>query len=268
MKEANPVSYQTVLEQVMACGPIKAWSLIVTILGDLAAEEGARVPGPVLTQLTEPMGMKPEALRVAIHRLRRDGWLVSEREGRTSLYGLSAHGRGLTRSVFDRVYGGAPALPEKWLIVVAQNAEALQAVDHPELLPISPRTGLLADVAADVPEGVLAWVATPGAMPEWVKDALVGEGLSEAYGALLPALDAALAMEMPDGMTPEDVMARAVLRLAALHQWRRLVLRHGAAAEALLGPDWAGALCRARVTRLLALLEQPKGELLRGSGGA
>ncbi|UYV36052.1 PaaX family transcriptional regulator [Rhodobacteraceae bacterium D3-12] len=263
MKEAKPLPYQAVLEQLMACGQIKAWSLIVTILGDLAAEKGARVSGPALTQLTEPMGLKPEALRVAIHRLRRDGWLVSEREGRTSLYGLSDHGRTLTKSVFHRVYGAAPELPKKWLIVVAQNAEALQAVDHPELLPISPRTGLLADVTADVPEGVLAWAAEPGAMPGWVKSALVDEELSAAYGALLPALDAALKVEPPEG-----VMARAVLRLVALHQWRRLVLRHGAAAEALMGQQWAGAMCRARVTRLLALLELPEGELLRLTGGA
>lgn len=257
MKDVKPVSYQAVLEQLMAIGPIKAWSLIVTILGDLAAERGARIPGPVLTQLTEPMGLKPEAVRVAVHRLRRDGWLVSEREGRTSLYGLSDHGRQLTRSVFDRVYGGAPALPEQWLIVVAQNAEALQSVDHAELLPISPRTGLLADVVAEVPDEVLAWTATPGEMPTWVKDALIAEGLSEAYGALLPVLGAALEMVPPDG-----VVERAALRLAALHQWRRLVLRHGAAAEALLGENWVGAKCRVRVTRLLNLLEVEKAELL------
>ena len=252
MDQGTVQTYQAVLERLLACGPIKAWSLIVTILGDLAADEGTRVPGPVLTQLTDPMGMKPEALRVAIHRLRRDGWITSERDGRVSLYGLTAHGRALTRSVSERVYDRAAKKPAHWQVLIAPNAEALQGLDHSELIAISARVAILPEGAGDVPETLFAWTAKPGAVPDWIKPVLVSEELGDAYAMLIGALNAALALR-----APQVPLERAVLRLAALHQWRRLVLRHGAGIEALMGPGWDGARCRARVTDLLRLLERP-----------
>lgn len=252
MDQNNPVTYQAVLDSLLACGPVKAWSLVVTILGDLAAEEGARVAGPVLTKLTDPMGMKPEALRVAIHRLRRDGWITSERDGRMSLYGLTAHGRKLTRSVFDRVYGPTTKVPERWQVLIAPNAEAFQAIDHPELILIGARVAILPNGATDLPETLFAWDASPGLVPDWIKSVLVPEALDAAYAMLASALDAANALG-----SPEAPLEQAVLRLVALHQWRRLVLRHGSGVEALMGSGWQGALCRTRVTSLLNSLERP-----------
>lgn len=252
MSEGKTTAYKNVLDGLLACGPVKTWSLIVTILGDLAAEPGARVAGPVLSLLTEPMGLKPEALRVAIHRLRRDGWVSSERDGRTSLYELTAHGRALTLGAATRVYGAVVEAPGRWHVVVAQSAEAMQALDLPELLQIGPRSALLPGETEGLSEAVLAWEARAGAVPDWVKAALVPEDLAAAYAALARALVAALVL-----VPPEAPVERAVLRLLALHQWRRLVLRHGPAVEVLMGPDWDGARCRARVTALLERLERP-----------
>jgi len=252
MDQGIPVTYQTVLDRLLACGPVKAWSLIVTILGDLAAEEGARVPGPVLTRLTDPMGIKPEALRVAIHRLRRDGWITSERDGRMSLYGLTAHGRKLTRSVYARVYGQAVRDPKQWQILIAPNAEALQGVDHPDLILISARVAILPNGATELPVALFAWDARPGVVPDWMKSVLVPEELDTAYAMLAEALT--LAKELG---TPQSVLEQAVLRLVALHQWRRLVLRHGSGVETLMGPEWHGALCRTRVSDILGLLVRP-----------
>ncbi|MDQ2089323.1 PaaX family transcriptional regulator [Marimonas arenosa] len=249
MKSAT---YQEVLDLLLACGAVKTWSLIVTILGDLAAEKGARVSGPVITQLTEPMGMKPEALRVAIHRLKRDGWIVAERDGRQSLYGLTDHGRVLTLDAAARIYGADVPAPETWHVVIAQSSEALQALDFPDLLQIGTKAGLLPGGASNLPDSVLAWEARPGRVPGWVKAVLVPEELSASYAVLSRALDVALGME-----PPAETLPRAVLRLLALHQWRRLVLRHSAAVDVLMGRDWAGAACRERVAALLQRLERP-----------
>ncbi|MEZ5714993.1 MAG: PaaX family transcriptional regulator [Paracoccaceae bacterium] len=252
MGQGKTAAYQDVLDGLLACGPVKTWSLIVTVLGDLAAEPGTRVAGPVLSLLTEPMGLKPEALRVAIHRLRRDGWVTSERDGRTSLYELTAHGRALTREAAARVYGTEVEAPGRWHVVVAQSAEAMQALDLPDMLQIGPRSALLPGEAEGLSDAVLAWEARAGAVPDWVKAALVPEDLAAAYAVLARALAAALALEPPAGP-----VERAVLRLLALHQWRRLVLRHGPAVEALMGPDWDGARCRAGAGALLQRLGRP-----------
>lgn len=252
MTEEVAVTYQSVLDRLLACGPVKAWSLIVTILGDLAADEGARVPGPVLSRLTDPMGIKPEALRVAIHRLRRDGWITSERDGRMSLYGLTAHGRSLTRSVSARVYGRSVRMPERWQLLIAPNSEVLQGVDHPDLIVISARVAILPNDAVELPGAVFAWEATPGLVPDWMKSVLVPDELGAAYAMLAEALGEARAFG-----APETLLEKAVLRLVALHQWRRLVLRHGAGVEALMGPGWHGALSRTRVSEILDLLARP-----------
>ena len=261
MGQVKTARYQDVLDRLLGCGPIKTWSLIVSILGDLAADEGARVAGPVITQLTEPMGTKPEAMRVAIHRLRRDGWITSERDGRTSLYGLTLHGLSLTRDAAARVYEPEVPAPGVWHVIVVQNAEAMQALDLADLVQIGPKAGLLPGEVAGVPETALAWEARQGTVPEWVKAMIVPADLAASYAVLAETLALALALPVPD-----DLMQRTVLRLLALHQWRRLVLRHGAAAETLMGSDWDGALCRARVTALLGRLARPDPVELAGYG--
>lgn len=252
MKQVKDAAYQDVLEHLLACGPVKTWSLVVTILGDLAAGKGARLAGPVITQLTEPIGTRPEALRVAIHRLKCDGWIVAERDGRQSLYGLTDHGRALTHAAAERIYGVTVPQPESWHVIIAQTAEGLQALDYPDLLPIGPKAALLPGEAADLPDTVLAWEARAGALPDWVRSVLVPKELEASYVVLAGALETALALEPPDAALP-----RTVLRLLALHQWRRLVLRHGPALEVLMGEDWAGARCRINVTALLERLPRP-----------
>ena len=93
---------------------------------------------------------------------------------------------------------------------------------------------------------------TWGTVDDWVRAIAAPEELDTAYVALLAALEALLALDLP-GAAGE----RAVLRLLALHQWRRLVLRHGAGVDGLMGSDWAGAQCRARISEVLAMLPRP-----------
>lgn len=257
MDDGKAFTPQPVVAALLNCGALKTWSVIVTILGDLAAAPDARVPGPVLSALSEGMGLKPEAMRVALHRLRRDGWIQSERDGRSSLYGLTDHGRGLTLSVSARVYGATVAPPAGWQIVIAPTAEAMQRLDHPDTIALGPRVALLSDSAAALPDPFLSWAATPGGIPGWVRQILAPSDLAEAYKTLATALD--LALQAP---VPHQPLARAVLRELALHQWRRLVLRHGPGPEALLGEDWPGARSRRLVTQLLKRIERPAPETL------
>ena len=48
----------------------RVWSLIVTVFGDLAQRNGDEIAGPVLGEILAPVGVRPEAMRVALHRLR------------------------------------------------------------------------------------------------------------------------------------------------------------------------------------------------------
>ena len=62
--------------------PPRVWSFIVTIFGDLAREDDRYISSRTLNRLTAEIRVKPEATRVALHRLRKEDWLESAKFGR------------------------------------------------------------------------------------------------------------------------------------------------------------------------------------------
>ena len=62
----------------------RVWSVIISLFGDMAQRPNEKISGAALTRIITPMGIKPEAIRVALHRLRKDGWIESVRAGRAS----------------------------------------------------------------------------------------------------------------------------------------------------------------------------------------
>ena len=65
------------IADLRALGGQRVWSLMVSLFGDLAQAEGAGIDGPVLSRIMTAMQIRPEATRVALHRLRNDGWIAS-----------------------------------------------------------------------------------------------------------------------------------------------------------------------------------------------
>ncbi|WP_424966114.1 hypothetical protein [Dinoroseobacter sp. S375] len=220
-------------------GDLKVWSLLVTLFGDAAMADGAVLSGPQISEILGRLQIRPEAQRVALHRLRKDGWITATRRGRIGLYGLSTRGRAETAAVADRVYAPSiPDAPARYVIVTRDGTEA-------------PKQALLLGAGrylGPVPGGADTLSAPlPGPLPPWVAASAVPEPLGTDLAWLRDALD--------HGPTrPEDPMTATAQRLVILHHWRRLALRLAPEAEALLGPDWVGAACRARVAAHLAAL--------------
>jgi len=95
----------------------RVWSLLVTMFGDLAQEEGHTLSGGLLGRMTQSVGIKPEATRVALHRLRKEGWLNSERSGRTSAYSLTEWGRAETIAATPIIYAFEEPVKAAWLVI-------------------------------------------------------------------------------------------------------------------------------------------------------
>lgn len=252
---SNPQSAQDSLLALLAeAGGLKLWSVIVTILGDLVPGPRQAMPGPVLSGLIAGIGLQPQAMRVALHRLKRDGWIESDRTGRIGRYRLSATGRAQTEAVRDRVYGPAPA-PAAWQVVVLPPGAADPDGTVPEDLayvPLAGRAMLMQRGAASPGDGwLLAEVAAMN-RPDWLTAEIAAAACAADYAALDARLAAILA-----GPLPETLAGRTVLRVLALHAWRRLVLRANPAAEALLGPAAAPARCRTTVLAVLDRLPRP-----------
>ncbi len=68
----------------------RAGGLVFFALGLSAAGDGESVPGPALIAVLSELGLAESAARAAILRLRRNGWLSSQRHGRRTHYAPTA----------------------------------------------------------------------------------------------------------------------------------------------------------------------------------
>ncbi len=229
--------------------PIKVWSWLTTVFGDLASAPGAEIGGVALGRLTERIGIRPEATRVALHRLRKDGWIVSRRVGRASRYALSAHGRAETERAGERIYAREVACPERWFLAVLPPDRPVP----PGGLTIAPQT-VLSSEPVERADALVAEVAASG-LPSWVRRAGIPPEIEAGYAALSDILTRIEAVA--DAMDDGHPLDSACLRLMTLHHWRRALLRHDEAVERLGGPNWIGARCRRRTHALLDRLERP-----------
>lgn len=241
----------------------RTWSLIITLFGDLARAQGAEVPGPVLSAITGRIGVRPEAMRVALHRLRKDGWIASRRAGRVSYYRLTPAGRAEAEAASPRIYGAEVPMPDKWHVLVAGPAEAgdriardsaLAAEGYMALAPavwLAPGTGTDRDSFFRLAGGELD-------VPDWLRHAILPTSLVEGYAtfdAMLVDVHAALADGNPAELPDLD---RAVLRVLIVHGWRRLVLRHPALPDSFFPEGWAGESARSRTLGLLDRIGFPR----------
>lgn len=228
-------------------GGLKLWSVIVTILGDMAQGGQVEVSGPVLSAIIEEMGLQPQAMRVALHRLKRDGWVEARHSARIGYYALSAKGLSETEAVSARVYGPAVEMAVR-LVVLPESSET-----PPGAVAFTGRTVLLG--ADNVPlDAVVGEVNGP--LPPWAIDRLRKAAFETQFVELRDLLG------QLTNSRPATAMQDLTVRLLILHSWRRLVLRSDPVAETVLGPDCAANQCRSAVSAWLAKLPLPDAKSL------
>ncbi len=245
----------------------RVWSIIVTLFGDLAQAQGAQISGGALTRVIEPLGIKPEAIRVALHRLRKEGWINSHRIGRVSRHFLTDYGRQQSASVTPRIYAPYPKQPEDWHMLIAPDGTGAQVLDDMLLsldyLPINRTAAIGPGPAPDQAEGLLALTISAPLAPKWIMDRLCPPERRLACRGLLEAVQLA-DRSRPAGWTPTPAQS-ATLRTLLVHRWRRVVLRQPDLPDEFYPPDWVGPDCRRAVIKMLDSLPQPSLDILNES---
>lgn len=227
----------------------RLWSFVVTIFGDLAQREDARISGSVMGALVARIGAKPEALRVALHRLRKEGWLESHKQGRSSDYALSAWGRAQSAQASEIIYAARQPAEEAWLVLHDPTdkdrdsdplAYALTSSVSVSLTPPPIKTALALRLRRD------------DDVPAWVLAKLCDDDLVAASRELEQRLEQVLAHK---GMVAQmTVLDRIVLRVLVVHSWRRLILKAPAIPAFLFPQTWRGEPCALQVAELLQAL--------------
>jgi phenylacetic acid degradation operon negative regulatory protein len=218
--------------------PPRVWSLLVTVFGDLAQDEDAELSGSLLGHLTERLGVKPEAMRVALHRLRKDGWIESRRDGRASFYRLTANARAETQAASARIYDITEPPEAAWILVAKPGA----TLDWPpEGRQVAP-TLFVTPEKETHPDCLSCPIEMPP--PAWLSERLV----EPSTVALTGAIEATLSRIPRTAMEPLDV---AALRVAVIQAWRRVALRAPDLPDAMMPAGWRGPGCRKAVANLL-----------------
>jgi phenylacetic acid degradation operon negative regulatory protein len=246
---------------------LRVGSLVITFFGDAVANRGGAIRLSAIQEITERLRLEPGALRTAMSRLARDGWLTRQRQGRGSYYALTPHRLAETEAAAARIYAPvAPARPAAWTLAFSPGGGAAQGLRDLGFGALEgggwlgPAEALPA--AAALP-GVSAFCA-PGA------DAHLARGLvGTAWGAedasarmqtmlrLLTPFDVALggAIQADLAATTPDLRRDATAaRCLAIHLWRRAALRAPIPAAELAPDGWPGDAARAMAARLYARL--------------
>ncbi|MEM9198340.1 MAG: PaaX family transcriptional regulator C-terminal domain-containing protein [Pseudomonadota bacterium] len=257
------------IDALLALGELRVWSVIITVFGDSIQPRGGTVAATTLAQILGRMGVRPEALRVALHRLVRDGWLDRWQEGRRSFYRLSKSGVARFAPATRRIYAEGPALTGPWRLCVAEpgapeaNARAPSDDAADGVVVLAP--GLHLAPAGSAPP-LPGWLAVDGAVagfPAWAQSAIAPAPLCAEYARLETVL-AGLDADLAEGPAPAPLDA-IVLRSLVVHRWRRLLLRHGDLPEAFFPSTWRGEACRGHVRRLHSALSGPADTWLDGT---
>ncbi|CUH39015.1 Transcriptional repressor PaaX [Jannaschia seosinensis] len=223
--------------QLLTGGQVpRVWSVLVTIFGDLATAPGRRLSGAELRALVAPMGIRPEALRVALHRLRGDGWLEAERQGRETSHALTPRALAESRMAARRIY--AAEASKSLFLVLAEPGTAL----HNDVTPVTAQIGLACRGGTErIPlDHVPNWIRAKICPPEQVA----------AMADLLQRMRA-----VDPACTPDPVALRIVL----VHEWRRAILRLPDLPDRAFAAAWPGAAARGVFHELLTELPRPEG---------
>jgi phenylacetic acid degradation operon negative regulatory protein len=259
----------------MGAPPLNPRSLLFTLYGDYVrplGHEDVRVGA--LVRLAAELGVTGNALRSALSRMTREGWLAARRNGGPPRYRLSSRGRELIEEGTRRIYGHHRAAWDgRWLLVsyslpeprrgqrdrlrqglsflgLGSLGNGLFVTPHdlrPQVRDLIGRCGVEADVT--IHHGTLEWPADPAQVVARAWDL---DRLAARYAEFLERTGRDLAEAA--GLDDRDAFCR---RFLLTHEFRRFPFSDPDLPDALLPSGWVGSAARAAFLECNARLRQP-----------
>lgn len=280
-KGQSAAQIQTLLTRFRRQKPVRAGSLLVTILGDAIAPRGGSIALTSLIALAHPFGITERLVRTTVGRLASEDWVDSKRNGRASYYMLSGQGRARFAEATQRIYSSpVDTWRGEWTLVILppvlersardQLREALLRLGFGEL-----NAGVFAHPMHDVNK-VRQRLEQFDASDELIvahRTAMAQESEARIVARCWDLAELArryqrfISMFEPiDRVTSRSDVSAAVgetaftLRTLLLHEYRKIHLRDPLLPIKLLPPNWVGTdareLCRRLYVRFFQASEQ------------
>lgn len=242
-----PVDIKAIALRLNNAQPPRVWSLLVTTFGELGQEGNTRIGGHTLRVLMDVIGIRAEATRVALHRLRNEGWIDSVKTGRRSDYFLTPLGLKESKAASPIIYATTPAARRAYLVLAQPGSETSPGVT------VSPGC-----VVSDRPAaGALALELTHAErLPNWFSMSLCEADLILQTQVLNETLSQLMAK--PSAIESLSLAQTTALRILLVHAWRRIILKAPRLPDHVFPEIWKGADCREALGLLLNQLPKPE----------
>lgn len=114
-------------------GGTSARSLLLTVLGEFVLRRDQPVWTAAIIAMMRRLGVEEKSARQALSRTAAEGWLESERVGRSVRWRLTPPGRRLVTEGAERIYSFGRSTPEwdgNWLVLYVSVPEAMRKLRH------------------------------------------------------------------------------------------------------------------------------------------
>jgi phenylacetic acid degradation operon negative regulatory protein len=257
---------------------VNARSALFDLYGDHLRPRGGEAAVAALVRLLAPLDVAPPAVRTAVSRMVRQGWLDPVRTPTGPGYALTPRAARRLDDAAARVYGRDRAgWDGHWHVVVTgrvgdrSGRERLRAgltflgyAPLAESTWVSPHPSPELDALLDAEEVRAQRFAArhDGEGAALVRTAWDLEGLARAYIRWT-----AEAEQLVRGVASDDVEAFA-MRSRLVHEWRKFLFRDPGLPRELLPPDWPGDRAAALFDREAARLLPPAARYVDSCLGA
>jgi phenylacetic acid degradation operon negative regulatory protein len=261
---------------------VNARSALFDVYGDHLRSHGGQAPVAALVRILAPLDIAAPAVRTAISRMVRQGWLAAVRLDAGPGYRLTARAERRLSDAAARIYRRGMAPWEKqWHLLAldhipqrAARERVRTGLGYLGYAPLRDDTWIGPRASGEVDallahEGVRArrfWAQHDGDDAALAAQAWDVDGLGRAYARWL--VEAHALVDQLDPVSDQDAF---VLRSRLVHEWRKFLFRDPGLPRELLPAGWAGEQAAAffdrEAERLLPRAERYVDACLQANGG-
>ena len=252
-------------------------SLIMTVMGDSIFHRGGSISLASLIQLMDVLGLTERSVRTAVFRLVQNGWLISEKIGRTSYYKITESSRQRFINADQKIYNiYHPEWDQKWDLVllssveldakatlkkelewlgfanIATNVMAYPGCDQQKLQNLILNLNMLDQVVLFKAETLDLWKESYPTVKKMVETNWPVLELKNKYEKFTQ--DFREIFILLENESEIDPMQAFQIRTLLIHQYRRILLKDPDLPYELLPTDWSALVAQNLCNNLYHLL--------------